>query len=109
MVGQGVYSIPATESTPLQQVLRIFANAQSYQHVAFRLELYISNPLQRPSDDEDARDEITLIQLKDIRIQISSNYTYGTNSSFLLVTNSETTRHRMEAMRAFVNGELEME
>lgn len=109
MVGQGVYSIPATESTPLQQVLRISPNAQSYQHVAFRLELYISNPLQPPSDDEDARDEITLIQLKDIRIQISSNYTYGTNSSFLLVTNSETTRHRMEAMRAFVNDELEME
>ena len=108
-VGQAVASISAREASRLEQVLRISLNAQSYQHVVFRLRLYISDPIQGPSDEDNTRQNVTLIQQKDIRIQISSHYSHSSNSSFLLVTNSETTRHRTEAMQAFVHDELSME
>ena len=108
-VGQAVASISAREASRLEQVLRISLNAQSYQHVVFRLSLYISDPNQRPSDEHNTRDKVTLIQQKDIHIQISSHYLHSSNSSFLLVKNSGTTRHRREAMHAFVHDELSME
>jgi hypothetical protein len=108
-VGQAVASISAREASRLEQVLRISLNAQSYQHFDFRLSLYISDPIQETSDEDNTRNKITLIQQKDIRIQISSHYSHSSDSSFLLVTNSETTRHRTEAMQAFVHDDLSME
>jgi hypothetical protein len=104
-----VASISAGEASRLEQVLRISLNAQSYQHVVFRLSLYISDPIQEPSDEDNTRDKVTLIQQKDILIPISSHYSHSSNSSFLSVTNSETTRHRTEAMQAFIHDELSME
>lgn len=108
-VGQAVASISAREASRLEQVLRISLNAQIYQHVVLRLSLYISDPNQEPPDEAHTRDKVSLIQQKDIPIQISSYYFHSSNSSFLLVTNSETTRHRAEAMQAFVHNELSME
>ncbi|ERF75585.1 hypothetical protein EPUS_04565 [Endocarpon pusillum Z07020] len=108
-VGQAVASISAREASHLEQVLRISPDAQSYQHVVFQLSLYISDPHQEPSDEAHTRDKVSLIQQKDITIQISSHYLHSSNSSFLLVTNSETTRHRAEAMQAFIHNELSME
>ncbi|KAF7506176.1 hypothetical protein GJ744_012156 [Endocarpon pusillum] len=108
-VGQAVASISAREASRLEQVLRISLNARSYQHVVFRLSLWISDPNQEPLDEAHTRDKVSLIQQKDIPIQISSHYLQSSHSSFLLVTNSETTRHRAEAMQAFVHNELSME
>lgn len=108
-VAQGVSSISAKGCSSLEQSIRISPAAKSHQHVLCQLRLYISDPIQKHSDDTDIPDDITFIQKIDVRIQISSHYVNSPNSDILLVTNSETAGDRIEAVKFFVYDELKME
>lgn len=103
---QDISTLDPMSAVSISQVLRILHQAQSHQHVNINLALYISEP----SDVDVATDGgMTLIQQEDLRIQISSQHVYNARSAFLLVTNSDTTRLRVQAIKSLITNNLQMQ
>ena len=69
--------------------------------------VYLDDPIHEDTQDGEAEVGRNLIQQVNLRIQISSLYNYSPHSSFLLVTSSATTPSRVQAIRNFINDNLE--
>jgi hypothetical protein len=106
---QDVAIVSALNSETIQQPLRILSGAESYQHVQLIVDLYLASPGPQKLQDENELEEVVLVQRMEVRIQISNHYVYNPLSSFLLVTNSETTRHRSQEIQTFISESLDME
>ena len=104
-----ITELPAQESVPIRQKLRITPDAQSYQHVAIQVDLYISVPLHDTATQHNQEVDMQLVQQNDLLVQISSHHTFNKGSSFLLVTNSRTSRDRVQTIQHFINDELNMQ
>ncbi|KAI3317030.1 hypothetical protein HD806DRAFT_551191 [Xylariaceae sp. AK1471] len=91
----------------LERQLRVHNNAQSYQHVVALFKLYLGKPKQPGPDGQ--YDEVNLVEVVEIRMQVSDHYTIHPGASFLLVTNSETGGERAQSIRRFINNSLGME
>lgn len=102
---QHVPTVPNMGASPLQQTLQIFSNAKSYIHVLLRIELYILAPGQEQLT-EGSLPEVCLVHTHDWRIQISSHHTFHPGSSILVVTNTETTSNKVQAVRNFIENEM---
>ena len=105
---QEVESLAATTASTLQQTLRVHPDAQSYTHVMLQIDLYLSFPLQESVTEPGAPSEICLVQRNFLRIQISPHHTFNPSAAYLLVTNPQTKRHRVQALQSFINNELKM-
>ena len=92
----------------LQQTLQILPNAKSYLHVLLRIELYILAPGQEQLID-DSFPEVCLVHTYDLRIQISSHYKFNPESSILVVTNTDTTQNKVQAVRNFIENEMKLQ
>ena len=93
-------------SVSLSQIIRVLPRAESYSYVHIGIALYIAEPSRPSSSDDEA---MILVQQSNLRVQISSHHVFNPHSSFLLVTNSETTRDRVRAMQSFINNDLKMQ
>ena len=96
--------IPKKTGIPIFQALHINPDAEVYRNVIVRVDLYISDP-------QEVEDQTTmvLIQQHEIRLQVTDNYNWNENSSFLLVTNANTNKRRTEAIHCFISEDLKME
>ena len=101
--------LPAKQSVPKQQTLRIASDAQSYRHVAVQVDLYLSVPLHEPLRDGTTEVDMQLIQQNDLLVQISSHHVFNERSDFLLVTNSNVSRDRVQSIQNLIRGEFHME
>ncbi len=106
---QEVPAVAAMSASRFQQTLHILPDAENYSHVLLRLDLYISYPGQEDLEDDNAPIEICLVQSEDLRIQISSYHTFNPGSSVLVVTNTDTTTNRVQAIRNFIENDLNLE
>ena len=104
-----VPSVQSLESSQQSQRIRIFADAQSYRYVDIHIGLYLEDPLLEASVNQDRVAEKSLIQQMILHIQIAAHHRYDPNSNFLLVTNSASTRSRVQAIRTFIHDDLKMQ
>lgn len=103
-----VPAVPTRGASRLRQGLRIFPDAESYLHVLLRIELYILTPGQEQAI-EGSLPEFCLVHTHDLRIQISSHHTFNPGSSILVVTNTGTTRNKVQAVRNFIENEMKLQ
>ena len=96
-----------TTATALSQTIRIGRNADDHRHVDIWMGVYLEDPIHGDAQYGEAEVGRNLIQQVNLRIQISSLYNYSPQSSFLLVTGSESERVRVRAIRNFINDNLE--
>lgn len=104
-----VTELRAQEFIPLRQKLRIASDAKSYEHVAIQVDLYISVPLHEITNLDNPEVEMQLIQQNNLVVQVSAHHTFNNESNFVLVTNSEISRDRVQAIQRFINDELNMQ
>lgn len=104
-----VTELRAQEFIPLRQKLRIASDAKSYQHVAIQVDLYISVPLHEITNLDNPEVEMQLIQQNNLVVQVSAHHTFNNESNFVLVTNFEISRDRVQAIQRFINDELNMQ
>lgn len=105
---QHVPAIPPMGASPLQQSLQIFPTAKSYLHVLLRIELYISAPGQEQLIDG-SLPKVCLVHTHNLLIQISSHHIFNPQSSILLVTNTDATRNKVQAVRNFIENEMKLQ
>jgi len=98
--------IPAQSKHSVEQQIQIKQNARCHEHVIIGVELYLSSPKQTAKGDEQAA---VITHQMDLVIQVSELYVFRPLSSFLLITNSETTRSRSQALQRFIREDLGME
>ena len=91
-VTHDVANAASTTATALSQTIRIGRNADNHRHVDIWMGVYLDDPIHGDAQYGEAEVGRNLIQQVNLRIQISSLYNYNPQSSFLLVTNSESTR-----------------
>ena len=94
-------------ATVLSQTIRIGRNADDHRHVDIWMGVYLEDPIHEDAQYVEAEVGRNLIQQVNLRIQISSLYNYSPQSSFLLVTSSESTRSRVRAIQNFINDNLQ--
>ena len=99
--------VPGRRSVPIQEEVQIHKDAQCYQHIIVDVTLRLGKPSQ-PAD-EGYREIVTIHQME-ISMQISEHYIWKQQtSSFLLVTNALTDRMRTQAIRKYIQEDLNME
>ena len=106
-VTHDVANAASTTATALSQTIRIGRNADNHRHVDIWMGVYLDDPIHGDAQYGEVEVGRNLIQQVNLRIQISSLYNYNPQSSFLLVTNSESTRSRVQAIQNFINDNLE--
>ncbi len=106
-VTQDVPNVASTSAAPLSQTIRIERDAENYRYAEIWMGVYLEEPIPADADGVKFELRMNLIQQVTLRIQISSLYNYQPQSSFLLVTNSASTRSRMQAIQNFINDNLE--
>ncbi len=106
-VTHDVANAASTTATALSQTIRIGRNVDNYRHVNIWMGVYLEDPIHGNTQEGEAEVGRNLIQQVNLRIQISSLYNYNPQSSFLLVTSSESTRSRVQAIQNFINDNLE--
>lgn len=106
---QHVPAVPPMGASPLQQRLQIFPIAKSYLHVLLRIELFILAPGQEQLTDSSLPKVVCLVQTHNLRIQISSHHIFNPRSSILLVTNTDATRNKIQAVRNFIENEMKLQ
>lgn len=94
-------------ATVLSQTIRIGSDVDNHRHVDIWMGVYLDDPTHGDTQDGEAKVGRNLIQQVNLRIQISSLYSYSPHSSFLLVTSSASTPSRVQAIRNFINEKLE--
>ena len=104
---QDVTNAAPTTGTSLSQAIRVRSDADSYRHVEIWMGLYLDDPTHE--DGVEVVVETNLIQQVNLRVQISSLHNYNPQSRFLLVTNSESTATRVQAIQNFINDNLGMQ
>jgi hypothetical protein len=101
--------VKANESASIDQIVRISPDAPSYAQVDVHFDLYLSVPQDLlVSGVEEIQPELQLIQQYELKVQISSHYTHNESAGFLLITNSSTTKERVQTLRCFIEGDLKM-
>lgn len=105
---QHVPAVPPMGASPLQQRLQIFPAAKSYLHVLLRIELYILAPGQEQLIDG-SLPKFCLVHSHTLRIQISSHHIFNPRASILLVTNTDATRIKVQAIRNFIENEMKLQ
>lgn len=106
---QHVPAVPPMGASPLQQRLQIFPTAKSYLHVLLRLKLYILAPGQEQLVDSSLPKVVCLVHTHNLQIQISSHHIFNPRSSILLVTNTDATRNKIQAVRNFIENEMKLQ
>lgn len=106
---QHVPAVPPMGASPLQQRLQIFPIAKSYLHVLLRIELFILAPGQEQLTDSSLAKAVCLVHTHNLRIQISSHHIFNPRSSILLVTNTDATRNKIQAVRNFIENEMKLQ
>lgn len=106
-VTQDVATAASTTVTTLSQNIRIGRNADNHRHVDIWMGVYLEDPIHEDAQYGEVEVGRNLIQQVNLRIQISSLYNYNPQSSFLLVTSSESERSRVQAIQNFINDNLE--
>lgn len=96
-------------ASPLQQRLQIFPIAKSYLHVLLRIELFILAPGQEQLTDSSLPKVVCLVHTHNLRIQISFHHIFNPRSSILLVTNTDATRNKIQAVRNFIENEMKLQ
>ena len=92
----------------IPQSVRILDRAETYRHVSIELALYIDEAGSEDTE-EHAQGSMIMIEQTALRVQICSHYVHNPQSSFLLVTNSETTRHQVHRIQSFIGDALRMQ
>lgn len=105
---QHVPAVHPMDASPLQQRLQIFPTAKSYLHVPLRIDLYILAPGQEKLMDGSSP-KVCLVHTHNLRIQISSHHIFNPRSSILLVTNTDATRNKVQAVRNFIENEMKLQ
>lgn len=105
---QHVPLVPPMGASPLQQRLQISPTAKSYLHVLLQIKLYISAPGQEQLIDG-SLPMVCLVHTHNLRIQISSHHIFNPRSSILLVTNTDATRNKVQAVRNFIENEMKLQ
>ena len=108
-VERQVPNIPAKDATVCDETVRIGIKAPNYRRVKLQITLYLSVPHHGNVSHGDRTVEIQAIERIDLEIQLASYHKFNPASRFLLVTNPETTRNRVQAIQDFVNHELGMQ
>ncbi|MCJ1381811.1 hypothetical protein MMC17_004922 [Xylographa soralifera] len=98
--------LPDGSAVPTKQMLRISEDAQNYQELVLRVLLYLAIPSRDPSAGDAALVPVQVIQQEELRIQVSSAYTYNPRAEVLLVTNPATDIHRYQAIQTFLHDNL---
>lgn len=106
---QHVPAVPPMGASHLQQRLQIFPIAKSYLHVLLRIELFISAPGQEQLIDSSLPKVVCLVHTHNLRIQISSHHIFNPRSSILLVTNTDATRNKIQAVRNFIENGMKLQ
>ncbi len=106
-VTHDVANAASTTATALSQTIRIGCNADDHRHVDIWMGVYLDDPIHGDAQYGEVEVGRNLIQQVNLRIQISSHYNYNPQSSFLLVTSSESKRSRVQAIQNFINDNLE--
>lgn len=106
-VAHDVVNTAPTTATALSQTIRIRRDVDNHRHVDIWMGVYLEDP--RHGDTHDGESEVgrNLIQQVNLRIQISSLYSYSPQASFLLITSSASTPSRVQAIQNFINENLE--
>ena len=99
---------PAKETLTMQQSIRIIDDVPSCKSVMLLVALYLSLP-QDPLATKSDNLEMHLVEHLQLPIQLSAHHTFNSTSNFLLVTNSECTRHRVQMIQDFINDGLQMQ
>lgn len=98
--------IQPNEDADLTQSTQIALTARDHSEAVVHVEFYISNPGAIATRTRSASS--TLVQVFDIRLQISASHQFSEDADFLVVTNSETRRDQYEAIGDFIRGDLGM-
>ena len=108
-VERQVPEVPANSAVACDEAVRIAGEASSYKRVKIQVVLYISVPRQEQTSQDDHTVELQAIQQTDLEFQLASHHKFDPVSKFLLVTNPDTTRGRVQAIQDFVNHKLSMQ
>lgn len=106
---QHVPAVPPIGASHIQQRLQIFPIAKSYLHVLLRIELFISAPGQEQLIDSSIPKVVCLVHTHNLRIQISSHHIFNPRSSILLVTNTDATWNKIQAVRNFIENGMKLQ
>ncbi|MCJ1432774.1 hypothetical protein MMC27_002131 [Xylographa pallens] len=98
--------LPDSSAVRTKQMLRISGDAQNYQELVLSVLLYLAIPSRDPSADNAGLVPVQVIQQEELRIQVSSAYTYNPRAEVLLVTNPATDIHRYQAIQTFLRDNL---
>ncbi|MCJ1281434.1 hypothetical protein MMC26_000753, partial [Xylographa opegraphella] len=101
--------LPNGSAIRMRQMLRISKDAQNYQELVLRVLLYLAIPSRHSSAEAADLVPVQVIQQEELRIQVSSAYSYNPKADILLVTHPATTIHRYQAMQTFLHNNLGME
>lgn len=92
----------------MRQTLRIARSAQAYKRVKVHLQLFIS-PAQHPHVTVNmATLDMTLIHHEGIEIQVAPGHVFDGKSDFLIVTNPETRKNQLDALKDLIENQLSM-
>lgn len=100
---------PAKKALTVQQSIRITDDAPSCKSAMILVALYLSLPHNTLATNKSDNLEMHLVEQFQLPIQLSAHHTFNPASNFLLVTNSNCTRHRVQAIQDFINDGLQMQ
>ena len=104
-----VTEVKAQGTSNVPQKIGIATQAESYRKATIQVGLYISAPMHEPIMHGSTEIQLQLIQQNDLNIQISGKHQFNNSSDFLLVTNSHTSRDRIQEIHQFISDELNMQ
>ncbi|KAG8529861.1 uncharacterized protein KY384_005342 [Bacidia gigantensis] len=108
-VERQIHHIPATDLFVAQHSIRIAVDVPTCGETMLLVAIYLSEPHQSLVTDDQDDVEMHLVEQFELSIQLSTHHTLNPAANFLLVTNSECARNRIQGVQNFINDGLQMQ